>query len=119
MRIAGFILFSIAVLVLVGCIFDAGCGDTHRYECQVAGHNYEPPWVETYSTTDSEGHQEIHSTQHSEVFHLICTEDQGSQTFDCVCNRKQYTVKTNGQEVTVRTRIGRWTKHRWMPTVED
>lgn len=119
MKWAGIIFFSLIGLFLVALIFDAGCGQTRFFECQVVAHSYEPPWTETYSTSDSDGHQTIHSVQHDEVFHLICTEDAGETSFDCISTRTQYNTKTNGQEVTVLTRIGRWTGKHWLPTVQD
>jgi len=115
----GIVIFSIMIVFAAFLAFDAGCGRSRYFECEVSGHSYEPPWTETTSSTDSDGHVTFDTIHHSEVFHLICMESGGGRTFDCQSTRAQYTVKTNGQPVTVRTRQGHWTKHHWLPTVED
>lgn len=113
----------IAVLVLVSpalgfvCL-DCCMGERHYHECRVLDHHYVAPYTTFYTSTDSDGNSTLESTHHPEEFHVICQRYDDEVLFDCSEFRAEYYAVTNGQQVTVRTRQGRWTSHQYLPRIE-
>lgn len=114
--IASFILLGLAVCF---CIADCSAGRSKHLECVVIGHEYKPAWVETYSTTDSEGRTHIETTYHREEFWLVCQDQETMNEVNVQTRQFVYNSTTNNQEVTVETRIGRWTGIRWVPSISQ
>lgn len=106
-------------LFAIFCLVDCSCGQTQYFECSVSAHHYTPAWVETSSSTDSDGNTHITSTVHDEEFHLICAELKGAQTFDTMSSRSGYYTITNDQIVVVKTRHGRWSNHHYLPRIDQ
>lgn len=113
---AGVVLL-IAIALIFLCV-DCCAGRNRYFESRVRGHHYEPPWTEVSSYTDSDGQTHLTTTYHSETFHVICQELPDGHQFDCVESRATYYAVSDGQDVTVRTREGKWTGRQWLPSVE-
>lgn len=110
--IALFIVFLIG-----GIIADCSCGRDRHLECNLRRHQYVAPWVETTTSTDSEGHVSFSTIHHPEEFHLIFWDLEENNGIDIEVPEDQYQRMTDGQYATVKVRQGRWTKTRLMPTI--
>ena len=114
--------WAVVGLLLLGLVFllvDCSCGKTRFFECLVCDHEYKAPWTEVETTTDSEGHARVVTRFHSEEYHVICRESGGSLVFDCQTDKTSYFDHADGQQVTVRTRVGRWTGGHYLPVMVD
>jgi hypothetical protein len=118
-QILGIIIAGILALLLVFACVDCASGTTRHFECHITGHHYVPPRTETQMTTDSDGDISFHTVHHPEEFHLLCAEHGGIAQFDIQVPRARYHAITNGQDVTVKTRQGKWTGANWMPYIVD
>lgn len=113
-------MLYLAALALCFMCVDCSCGTTQHNECTAIAHEYKPPWTEVTTSTDSDGEVSISTTHHPEEYHVICSVngDGPDHQFDCNSSRITYYAVTNGQPVMVRTREGRWTHHRYIPSIE-
>lgn len=111
-------IFILLGLGIVFCVTDCSAGRTRYFECNVSGHQYVAAWNETSVSTDSDGKMSVSTTYHPEEYHVICQQSDGDGAFDVSTSRAQYHTVADGQAVTVRTRIGKWTGIAWVPSIE-
>ena len=113
-------VISIGILItlaLVGVCVDCSCGVTRYHECHVLDHHYVASYTTTTVGSDSDGHTTIDTIHHPEEFHVICQRYGDDALFDCSESMAKYYAVTNGQQVTVSTRQGRWTHAQYLPSV--
>jgi len=108
----GSLVFSILTFVCVDC----SAGKSRTLECYVAGKEYVPPRTSVYTSTDSDGNIQVHTTHYPEEFHVICQE-YGAEIIDVQTSRGTYYHVTNGQSVSVSIREGRWTHSKYLPSI--
>lgn len=119
MKVLAVTFVGLMCLGAVFCGVDCSCGTVRHIECVVVDHQYKPAWVETTTHTDADGRVTMDSTTHSEEFHVICRESGVGTIIDCNGRKQAYYSTTNGQEVTVVTRIGKWTGAKWIPRIDQ
>ena len=112
---------ALGVVAVMLCFLCADCcaGTTVRYDCRVSGRQFIEPWTEVDTSTDSDGHVHVTTTRHEAEFHLFCDPLDDGKTINVNTTAVKYHTITNGQEVTVSVRSGRWTGVRWLPTLEN
>lgn len=109
---------ALAALALSFVVTDCSLGITKHVECSVWRHRYVPPWVEVHTNTDSEGHSYTTTTYHNEEWRLDCL-DVDANTYDVEVRAADYHAITNDQPVTVKVRVGKWTKGRYLPRLVE
>jgi hypothetical protein len=108
-------IFAVLVSVILAfLVVDCSGGTTRHLECTVLRHEYHPSWVET--DIDSDGN--VTCTHHPEEFYLICVE-AGSKRQVSVSSRTEYDLRHDGEQVTVRARIGWISGINYIPKVID
>ena len=117
MKILPCILGSSAGLILAFIITDCSVGTSKNYSAIVIDKIHEKAWTETWTTTDSEGHIQIHTTHHPEVWQLFCSNTDGPETFKVDVTENKYMMISNNQSVVVTTKQGKFTKVNYLPHI--
>lgn len=110
------ICIAVLFCAIISFVFaDCSTGRTDYYEGSITAHLYKPPHTEI--STDSDGN--IDSTDYPEEFHLMgrILPDTG-RTFDITVSQNKYILKHDEEIIVVRYRKGRWTKARYLETIE-
>lgn len=115
--IASYVGLGLVSLALLFVAADCACGTRQQWLCVVSGRQYIAPWVEVNASTDSDGQTHVYTINHSAQWRLFCSELDGARKFDVNTTALKYNTLTNGQEVTVATRQGRWTGAGYLPTI--
>lgn len=109
------LLLAALILLTIFCITDCSCGTVKHWECQVFEHRYVEPRTEVRTTVDENG-THVDVIHHPEEFHLYCI---GELEVDVQVDSERYHRLINGTEVTVRTKIGKWTGIKWVPHIVE
>ena len=118
MKAAGVVL---AALVLCGLTFlcvDCSAGKTRYLECYVADKERVAAWTEVHTSIDSDGNVHVSTQYHPEEFRLLCQEHGADALVRVNVGEGFYREATNGQPVTVRVRVGRWTGMNHLARIE-
>ena len=114
---------AIIAAIILGVVFfmvDCSMGKTQYFECNLNYHHYDPPHTETTTSTDSNGHLSISTTDYPEEFHLICASIHPDyRTIDAKTDQWHYQELKDGQKVWLRVRCGRWTGGSYMAQIID
>lgn len=117
------VIFGSFAAILIGltaffCV-DCSCGETLRYVCTVSGRQHVAAWTETSVSYDEDGGVHVSTTHHPDQWRLFCTPLEASQPFDVKTEARLYHTITNGQEVAVKIRKGRWTGVAYVPRIDE
>ena len=102
----------IAIIAFIS--FDCFRGSVRHFECSIGAHVYKPAHVEIY--TDSDG--EAHTTYYPEEYHVICVVYGEQRSIDCRVNSYEYARLKDGDDVTVKARVGYVTGCLYIPTID-
>ena len=108
MKIAGVIFITLVLCGLTFLCVDCSAGKTRHLECYVADKERVAAWTEIHTSVDSDGNTHISTQYHPEEFRLICQE-YGADLVRVNVGESFYREATNGQPVTIRVRVGKWT----------
>jgi hypothetical protein len=109
---------TLLTVVIIGLIVDYCRGTTRYWECFVTAHEYKAAWTEYTTRTDSNGNTVEDSDYHPEEYHVFCEEYGGEHhVFDVQTIATTYHSTKDSQDVTVKTREGRWTGTQWLPSI--
>lgn len=112
------VLSSILLTGVTFIVTDCSCGNSRRIESYVDDHYHKDSWVEYSTYTDSDGHTSSSTTYHPEEWHLYCVDYELHNQCDVQVKHRQYESITNGQDVSIIVRQGKWTHMKYMPYIE-
>lgn len=105
-------------LIVFFCV-DCSCGTTLRYDCTVSGREHIAAWTETSVSYDEDGGVRVSTIHHPDQWHLYCAPVESGALFDVNTKAALYHTITNGQEVSVTVRKGRWTGAAYLPRIDE
>lgn len=115
------ILIAIGILTVGFFCLDCALGRKQYSECSVFGRDHQAALDEIYSYTDSDGHTQISTTHHSERWICVVFEQmpfKEGKVYDVDVGWETFNVLTNGMQITVCGRRGKWTGHKYFAKVE-
>ncbi len=105
-RLAVMILIAL-VLALIGWLVNDCSGGHEVLEAVVInGHDYEPPWEETYTTTDDKGNMHFHTNHHDAVYTLLL-DRHDREPFEYQASLLEYHRWPDGTKVYLKMRVGK------------
>lgn len=106
------ILLSIAISVLVFLVIDALLGSSKHLECVVAEHIYVSSWTEIQTRYNDKTSYTV-PVYHPEEYKLVMSISGEDRQITMNVSSLTYNEKKDGQQVTVRVCVGKFTGINW------
>ena len=116
-------LITLGVLTAIGLGFiitDCSAGSSVNYSCVVLEHYHRPAWTEVSSSTGSDGHVRVTTTRHPDQWWIYASDrEREGVVHEAMATRTEYHSITNGADVTIAARQGKWTKITYFKYIES